>query len=45
VEAGVTPSIRAIKKRCRVGQDRAVRIRNDLAALSSVPGETIEATA
>jgi hypothetical protein len=32
-----------IKRQCRVGQDRAVVIRNDLAAIMSAPRETIEA--
>jgi hypothetical protein len=42
-------TIRAIKSRCQVGQDRAGEIKDHLTALIegrvSVPGETIEATA
>jgi hypothetical protein len=41
--------IRAIKSRCKVGQDRAAEVKDHLTALIegrlSVPGETIEATA
>ncbi len=45
IEAGTLPSVRAIKRQCRVGQDRAVVIRDQLAARMSDVGETIEATA
>jgi hypothetical protein len=43
IEAGKLPGIRAIKSRCKVGQDRAVRIRDELASLIpvSAPSETI----
>jgi hypothetical protein len=33
LEAGVVPSIRSIRSRCRVGQDAATRIKSELAAL------------
>jgi hypothetical protein len=41
IEAGVTPSIRQIKKRCKVGQVRARVLRDELAALVSAPGGTM----
>jgi Protein of unknown function (DUF2637) len=45
LEAGRLPGIRAIKRQCRVGQDRAKAIRDDLAALiksrMSEPTETM----
>jgi hypothetical protein len=43
--AGTVPSIRAIRRECKVGQPRAVVIRDQLAAVVSAPRETIEATA
>jgi hypothetical protein len=45
--AGAVPSVRAVKRHMRVGQDRAVQIRKDLAAMIAVSAtrETIEATA
>jgi hypothetical protein len=44
---GVVPSVRTVKRQMRVGQDRAVKIRNDLAAMIAVSAarEIIEATA
>jgi hypothetical protein len=47
VQAGTVPSVRAIKRQCRVGQDRAVKIKDDLAALieTSAPRETVDVTA
>jgi hypothetical protein len=43
IEAGELPSIREVKHRMKVGQDRAVRIRDELAALlqTSQPAETL----
>ena len=49
LEAGELPSIRAVKRRMKVGQDKAKTIRDQLAALvqtrMSEPAETIEVTA
>jgi Protein of unknown function (DUF2637) len=45
IAAGVVPSVRTVKHRMRVGQDKAVQIRQELAARLSAPGSTIEATA
>jgi hypothetical protein len=44
LKAGTLPSVRAIKRQCRVGQDRAVVIRDQLAALiqTSAPREIVE---
>jgi Protein of unknown function (DUF2637) len=44
LEAGQLPGVRAIKHRMRCGQDKATRIRGELAALMSALGETVEAT-
>ena len=41
IEAGRVPGIREIKRSCKVGQDRAVIIRDELAALVSAPSETM----
>ena len=43
MEAGVVPSIRQIKRGCKVGQDKAKEIRQHLHALMSGASETIEA--
>ena len=42
IAAGTLPSIRAIKRTCQVGQDRAREIRDQLAALMSDPAATVE---
>jgi hypothetical protein len=43
IEAGTLPSVREVKRRMRVGQDKAMQIRDGLAALVpvSVPSETM----
>jgi hypothetical protein len=43
--AGELPSIRMIKRKAKVGQDKAVVIRNQLADLVSAPRETIDVPA